>query len=308
MIITQFRKYLPTNMVLLVVLGLVFFFIRFYSSNTSFGFAAASGLFISLGLILVQAFYLNKVMNKYNFFGKPGFLVALLYLSFAFFGDSLEAFSPVLVCNFVFIRMIDKLIEAYHREDAKSIMFDLGMLVGIGSLIYYPFAAMLLPVWVGLRLFRPFYWREWIAPVLGFLTVLFLVWVYYFWTDRVDEFVAFWPSEFQFSLAFIRAGFKDYLVWGSVVVILILFLNVLRENIFKRVVQIRKIVQLLLVMLLASLLAYILDQQTEGSEFLLALPPLSIYAAYYFHFASTKWFYETVYLFLLFTILIFQSL
>jgi len=308
MIITQFRKYMPTNMVLLVALGLVFFFIRFYNSDASLELASASGLFISLGLILVQAFYLNKVMNKYNFFGKPGFLVALLYLSFACFGISLDELSPILICNFILIRMIDKLIEVYHREDAKSIMFDMGMLVGIGSLIYYPFAAMLLPVWVGLRLFRPFYWREWIAPVLGFLTVLFLVWVYCFWMGRVDEFVAFWPSEFQFSLALNKAGIKNYLVWGSVVVILILFLNVLRENIFKRVVQIRKIVQLLLIMLVTGLLAYVLDQQTEGSQFLLALPPLSIYAAYYFHFASTKWFYEIVYLFLLFTILIFQIL
>jgi len=295
-------------MVLLVVLGLVIFLIGFYHSHASFDPASASGLFISLGLILIQAFYLNKVMNKYNFFGKPGFLVALLYLSFACFGNSLDELSPILICNFIFIRMIDKLIEVYHREEAKAIMFDLGMLVGIGSLIYYPFAAMLLSVWVGLRLFRPFYWREWIAPILGFLTVLFLVWVYYFWMDRVDEFIAFWPSEFQFSFEFIRAGFSDYLVWGAVVVILILFLNVLRENIFKRVVQIRKIVQLLSIMLLTSFLAYFLDQRTEGSQFFLTLPPLSIYAAYYFHFASTRWFYEIVYLLILLTIVIFQFL
>lgn len=308
MIITQFRKYTPTNMVLLLVLGLVICLIKLYSKDHSFGFATGSGLFISYGLILIQAFYLNKVMNNYNFFGKPGFLVALLYLVLASIDDSLHVLSPILICNFIFIRMIDKLIGIYHREQAMTTMFDLGMLVGVGSLIYFPFAAMLLPVWVGLRLFRPFFWREWLAPILGFLTVMFLVWVYFFWLDQTDTFIAFWPAEFRFSFDFTKSGFREYLVWASVFVTLILFLNVLRENIFKRVVQIRKIVQLLMVMLLAGFLAFFLDQDTDGTQFLLVAIPLSIYAAYYFHFAATKWFYESVFILLLLTIVVLQFL
>lgn len=305
MIITQFRKYTPTNMVLLVLLGVVLCLLKqFTNLPVSDPQTAGYGLYLSYALIVVQAFYLNRVMNKHNFFGKPGFLLALLYLSLASFGGALYVLTPVLICNFIFIRMIDKLIGIYHRETAILTLFDLGMLVGLGSLIYYPFSLMLVSVWVGLRLFRSFYWREWLAPFLGLLTVIFLAWVYFFWVDQTDRFMALWPADIRFSLDFITFGTREYLLWASVFVLLILFLNVLRENIFKRVVQIRKIVQLLLIMLIISLLAYLLDHQPDSSPFLLAVPPLAIYAAYYFHYASTKWFYETIYMLSLLTLLI----
>ncbi len=325
MIITQFRKFTPFNMVLLVVLGLLYCFWMFvrlpaesgaqlvepgmllpFGQNVVFPLDSRLNLIITLLLTILQALYLNRVMNKYNFFGKPGFLVALMYLTLASLAHSFLVLTPSLICNFIFIRILDKLIGIYHRENAMSTMFDLGLLVALGSLVYFPFAAMLLSVWIGLRLFRPFHWREWAAPLLGFLSVYFLLWVFYLWNDQADQFAAFWTPLIDPTLPAFNPNLQVYLVWVPVLLIMILFLNVLRQNIFKRIVHIRKIVQLLLVMLLISLAAIFLDPDKETSHFLLAVPTLSIYAAYYFHYAATKWFYESVYVILLLLIVIFQ--
>src|SRR5690606_9007190 len=70
----------------------------------------------------------------------------------------------------------------------KGIMFDLGLLVALGSLIYFPFICMLILIWASLIIYRSFAWREWITPLLGVIIVYFLLAVVYYWTERMDEF------------------------------------------------------------------------------------------------------------------------
>lgn len=327
MIITQFRKYTPLNILILVVLGLVLCVhaVLNYPTNLSrplvepglllpFGqnyqlaLSPTVNVLGTLFITILQGLYLNRVLNNYNFFGKPSFLVALLYLTIASLSDSFLVLSPVLLCNFIFIWMLDKLMGIYHREEVKSTLFDLGILVAIGSLIYFPFVIMLLALWAGLRIFRPFNWREWTAALLGCLSVFFLLWVLYFWNGMEGQYATFWMPYLSPTFTIFQMELQEYILWATVFFILILSLNVLRENIFKRIVFIRKIVQLLFIMLLFAFLAIFFEQGKEHTHFLLMVPPLSIYAAYYFHFAKTKWFYESVYLILFALIVIFQIL
>lgn len=327
MIITQFRKYTPLNIVILVVVGLLLCFhaVLNYPSGLSrplvepglllpFGkdyrleLSPSMNVIGTLLITVFQGLYLNRVLNKYNFFGKPSFLVALLYLTIASLSDSFLVLSPVLLCNFIFIWMLDKLMGIYHSEEVNSTMYDLGMLVALGSLIYFPFAIMLVALWAGLTIFRPFYWREWLAPLFGFLTIFFLLWVFYFWKGVEGQFSQFWTPYLFPEVTVFQMETQEYILWAAVLLILILSLNVLRENIFRRIVLIRKIVQLLFVMLLFAFFAIFLEQGKERSHFLLMVPPLSIYAAYYFHYAKTKWFYESVYIILFALIIVFQIL
>ena len=83
--------------------------------------------------------------------------------------------SPTLICNFITIWMLYKLFNIYKQADVKGIMFDLGMLVALGSLIYFPFIVMLPLIWISLIIFRPFSWREWITPLMGVIVVYFLL-------------------------------------------------------------------------------------------------------------------------------------
>src|SRR5690606_14303371 len=96
--------------------------------------------------------------------------------------------SPPLICNFIAIWMLGKLFNIYKQADVKGLMFDLGMIVAFGSLIYFPFMVMMVLLWISLIIFRPFNWREWITPLLGFTAVYFLLGVVYYWTNRLPEF------------------------------------------------------------------------------------------------------------------------
>lgn len=325
MVIDQFRKFTPINIVYLSLLGLVLcasVLLRLPDQSGTFlaepellaivnlseGWQIHPGwnVIITLIITILQALYLNRVMNKYNFTGRPSFLTALMYVTLASLLTPFLVLTSSLISNFMLIWMLDKLIGVHYREKAVSSLYDLGLIVAVGSLIYNPFIGNLLVVWIALLLFRPFQWREWLAPLLGALTVYFLLWVAYFWQGRSDEFSLIWEGVTKWSILPFSPELKEYVVGIPVVIILLLFVGSVSQHLFKRIVLIRKIVQLLVFMLLIILIGIIIDPTRITADLLLLVPILSIYFAFYFYHASKKAFYESIYIFLIFTILAFQ--
>ena len=202
--------------------------------------------------------------------------------------------------------MLQKLFNIYKHTDITGIMFDLGLLVAAGSLIYFPFIVMLILIWASLITFRPFAWREWITPLLGCITVYFLLAVCYFWLDRMSEFYQiFIPFTYAFNTD-LQIDILDYLVLIPIILALIGFLLILKDNFFKSVVHVRKSFQLLFVMLVLIFASFYLNETKSINHFLLCVPPLSIYLAYFFTHAKIKWFYETLYIVILLTIVYLQ--
>ncbi|GGG73625.1 hypothetical protein GCM10007415_01230 [Parapedobacter pyrenivorans] len=323
--IDQFRKYTPLNILLLSAVGLVLclgvfthlpdnlmpvFFEPAISNFTGKlspeNISPQANVLITLVLTIVQALLINTVINRFNLVGRSSFLAALMYMTLASLMLPFLVLSPILICNFLTIWMLDKLLSIYRRTEIKSLMFDLGMIVALGSLVYFPFIIMLLLLWCSLIIFRPFDWREWLAIPIGFATVYFLLGVVYFWFDRMDAFYEIWlPLSYPFPTS-IRIEIYDYLVLLPVVVILVLFFFTLRQNLFKSVVHIRKSFQLLFCMFALAAISFYLNADWSVNHFLLAVPPIAIYMTYYFIYAAKRWFYESVFAVLLLTILYFQ--
>ncbi|MEH6304829.1 DUF6427 family protein [Olivibacter sp. CPCC 100613] len=323
--INLFRKFTPSNLLFLIVIAFFLCIGAFIHMPKSFHpilfeqaimafvknandltFTPLSSILITLAITIAQALLLNRIVDNHNLLGRPTFLPALMYVTTASLLLPFLALTPTLICNFLLIWMIDKLLKTYHRPEVKSTLYDLGMLVAVGTLFYFPFILMFLLLWIALIIFRPFDWREWIAGLLGFLTIYFLLGIIYLWNDRIKEFYAIWkpltnpiPTSFHIEL-------YDYWVLLPLALVLILFLNTLRENFYKSIVHVRKSFQLLFFMFLFGICSYYLKTDAPQYHFLICAPPISIYMAYYFNFAKTRWFYESVYAILIIAILYFQ--
>src|SRR5690606_22393781 len=265
-----------------------------------------SNVLITLILTLLQAFFLNRIINHFNFLGKPTFLTALLFMSLVSVFLPFLVLSPTLICNFITIWMIDKLFNIYKQADVKILMFDLGMIVALGSLIYFPFIVMLLLLWIALIIFRPFIWREWVTPVLGFSLVYFLLGVIYYWRDRWDEFLEIFKPFANPLPTGLHVDYHGYFVVIPILVALLLFLLVLKDQYFRSIVHLRKSFQLLFYMLLLIIGSFYLNTKITINHFLLCAPPLAIYLAYYFAYAKVKWLYESIYIIIIGTIIYFQ--
>ena len=135
----------------------------------------ASSILLAGLIVFAQAMLINYLVNHFNLLGKPTFLPALMYITVSGLLTPFLVLSPPLICNFLVIWMLFKLFSFYKSKDSKTLAFDLGMIVAVGSLIYLPFIFLFLTIWIGLMIFKPFDWREWVACIVGYITILFFV-------------------------------------------------------------------------------------------------------------------------------------
>jgi len=267
---------------------------------------ALTNIYIAAFLLLVQSLIFNRIINSYNLLGKSTYLPALLYVSAGSLITPFLILSPVLFCNFLILWMMEKFLSIYKRDQVRSVMYDLGMMVGLGTLIYFPFVAMLPLLWISLMIFRPFNWREWVAVVTGFFTIFFFLGVFYYWNDSLDQFYRIWlplASKFPTNL---RINLYDTLVLIPVAVILILGFFQLQTNFFRSVVHLRKSFQLLFFMFVIGLVSFYLKEDLQLYHFLLCAPPAAVLMAYYFVHAGKQWLYESMYVILIAGIIYFQ--
>ena len=325
MVINQHRKFTPINIIWVCLIGTLLclgaflhlpaelkpFFLEpavdnLFNLKLGQELPPQSNVLIALVLTLLQAFFLNRIINHFNFLGKPTFLTALLFMTLVSMFIPFLVLSPTLICNFITIWMIDKLFNIYKQADVKPLMFDLGMIVALGSLIYFPFIVMILLLWIALIIFRPFIWREWVTPILGFGTIYFLLGVVYYWIDCWPEFLEIFKPFSNPLPKGLQVDYHDYFVVFPIVIAMFLFLLVLKDQYFRSIVHLRKSFQLLFYMLVLIIGSFYLNNQITINHFLLCAPPLAIYLAYYFAYAKIKWLYESIYIIIIGSIIYFQ--
>jgi hypothetical protein len=323
--IKQFRSLNPFNIILLIGVVLLIragIFIRlpeqvsvdFIEPFTRLllpvplqnAFSPFTNVVIAALLIFIQALIFNRIINAYNLLGKSTYLPALLYVSAGSLFTPFLILSPALFCNFLILWMIEKFLSVYKRDGVSSVMYDLGMIVAIGTLIYFPFIAMLPVLWICLIIFRPFDWREWLAVITGYITIFFFLAVFYYWNNSLDKFYQIWlPLATKFPTN-LRINLYDTLVLIPVALILILGFFQLQKNFFRSVVHLRKSFQLLFFMFLTGLVSFYLKEDLRLYHFLLCAPPAAVLMAYYFAHATQRWLYETLYIILVAGIIYFQ--
>lgn len=323
--INAFRNYNPVNIfwlaLLLVVLRICFLFNApahvefivlesFARSLVPVNFEHFIPLSVNVGiaaiLVLVQAILLNYVVNFYNLLSKPSFLPALMYVVVSGLFTPFLTVSPPLLCNFLLIWMIYKLLAFYKGSEVKSISYDLGMIVALSSLFYLPCIYFFIIIWAALLIFRPFDWRDWAASIMGYVTVFFFLAVYYYLTDRIHQFFNIWrPLGTPFPQK-VDINYMRYLLLIPVALILVMCFIKLRSNFFKSYVLIRKSFQLFFFMFLVGGLAFYVKSDFRLNHFLLCAVPTAVFFAYYFLYAGKRWFYETLFILLLAGIIFFQ--
>ncbi|MGO4878388.1 DUF6427 family protein [Pedobacter psychrotolerans] len=312
--INQFRKLNPINLILLLAYT---FFMRiaiFYElpGQLNFDFlepfarllihvdldqalSPAANIFFATMLVFIQALIFNRVTNNHNLLSKPSFLPALMYVTGTSLFMPFMVLSPALITNFLLIWLIDKFLKLNKSANSITTVFDIGMIIGVGTLIYFPFMAMLLLIFLALLLFRSFNWREWVAGLVGFITIFFFLAVFYYWNNNIGSFYQIWrPLGSKFPSVF-KINYNDYLVLIPVTIIIILASLQLRENFFRSFISTRKAFQLLFFMFIVAGASFYLKPHFRTWHFLLAVPPGAVLLAYYFSNAKVRWFYETLF-------------
>ncbi len=174
-----------TSAVMIIILGALLWIPSFMSLKTSafyypvrpmplYGFLAhgfegqvfLSKIFAFL-FLLFQAVLIVRLNARFILIQERTLLPAFFFLLITAFYMPLLNFSEAIFGSFFFIIMLDLLFSTYKKEPNTYRFFEAGLVLGIASLFYARLIYFLPFIWIVAVIIRPFYWREWLYPVLG---------------------------------------------------------------------------------------------------------------------------------------------
>lgn len=135
-----------------------------------------ASLLLGLLLVLGLAVALNRLANDTELHERRNRLSGLLLvltlalLPFGLLPD--PALAGMVMVAWAFTRTWTSI----GRPNILSMLFDAGLLIGLASLLYLPYAFLTVAIWATLAVTRPFKLREYLMPSVGLAAMLTLGW------------------------------------------------------------------------------------------------------------------------------------
>ncbi len=252
-----------------------------------------SGQLIMFVLNAGLGFFAVHLNTRFNFIHERSFLPALFVILLAGAFPESREFNPAVLAAFLLIFSLELIFATYRYPRVSFHFFRASFLIGLASLIYPPAVIYFLVVYVGLIHLRTVSWREWLTPILGLLTPIYLVGgVYYAVTGDLEGFIrdllgswlteASWPG---FNLAhYVFLGFLALLTMVSSFHMIARFTT--------KKVSSRIYLQIIFWTFLISLAGYFVVPSASADMMIFAGIPLSYLFTTYFLFHKPEWWCE----------------
>ena len=231
-----------------------------------------SGL-LSAGLLLIEALFLNKVVNDHKLIDRPGLLPALGFLLIS--GLSPHSLQPFgLISNAILIIVLKLMIMSYKQIKPYQNLFLSGFLCGIMASLNTSYILLYLWLIIGALIIRPLSVREWILSTAGFIMPSYFLIAGLYLADQLAGRDLLPALKLQFSLQTLTL--REWLVWGCMIFLPMISLAVSGGQLGKMVIQVRKSYLITLVMFLTAILVILLHLEQPFFHFSLLLIPSSL--------------------------------
>jgi hypothetical protein len=301
-VVGLFRRKNPGNAFLLLFYGLILKFpiflhprmpvnstednylygqiIKFLFSIT--GNAPAVYSVISFLLLFLQASLFNRISNHHKLLGKSNFLPGMSYLLVTSLLTSWNFFSAPLLINSLMMWVWYRMLNLYSSTLPGSAIFNIGVLIGLASMLYFPAITFSILMLLALLIMRPFRIREWIVGLIGVTIPYYLLFILLYLSDKWKWSIVF--PKVRFSLPIIPTD-----VWLTVSMSLLVIPFVIggflvQSNLTKMLIQVRKAWSLLLLYLMVSTLIIFMNPDPVYQTWIFtAIPFAAFHSAVYFY-------------------------
>ena len=202
--------------------------------------------------VFIQAVYLNRIVIRNRLSQEITLLPGLCYIVLCSLIPSYTYLSLPLISNFFILLFISKAFKIYKRPKAASLVFDIGLLISIAAIFYWPAFIMILAGYISLMVLRSVKWQDRIQLLCGVLLPFALWWVYaYCYTENGGEVMQYLGSIGDFQNLFGHSQ-VDYLYIAMVLIIILSTLFKYGTLIKKKSIQVQKKIDILYWVLLCS--------------------------------------------------------
>lgn len=265
--------------------GPVFSFILYFIGETGQLHPFIYSLIAYL-LLYTQAILLNKVINDNRMMQKQTFLPAISYLLVTSLVPDWNYFSAPLMVNTILVLVLAGLFKTQSMQQAKSIIFNVGLGIGLASFIFFPTVVFMIWAIFGLMLMRPFRINEWLLCILGMTVPYYFYPVYLFLTDQlsIQKMLPY------LDISFPRFQQSGWIAAGSILLCVPFVMGAyyVQDNLRRMLIQVRKGWSLILLYLLAAILIPFLNAGLTFENWVIAAIPLASFHACAFLYPPRK--------------------
>jgi hypothetical protein len=255
-----------------------------------FGRSAGAFKVIALLILFFQASYFSMVLIRNKVYAENNYLSALIFAVIAFFSFDVIWVSPELLGAGFLLLAIDNLFkEVEFKTQRDEIILNLGLWIGLASLIIFSYTVFLFGAFIVLIIFTRLTLRRGLLLGFGFLLPHGLIIISYFFLCHLNFLIS------NFYVPNLTSGSHTLIsMWmvvklASVVIVYLLFswFVVNREARFTKYQS--QILQVMFLWLLIALIEIIFTRERTPHSFLTLLPSLSYFISHYLLLIKRKW-------------------
>ncbi len=233
-------------------------------------------------LIFLQATILNRICIDQKLMVKPNYLPGMAYMLLSTLFIEWNYFSAPLLVNTILILLFYKMVSLYGVNKALSKIFNIGLLVGVMTLLYQPTVIFILMLPFSLFIMRPFRVREWLVGLLGITIPYYFLALEPLFTSNWNWGHLFPDMDLDFP-----AMPSSIFVTISIILLIIPFIIggfYVQANLNKMLIQIRKAWSLLLLFLIFSVFIILVNGGVNYVNWSFGLMSLAAFhgALYYY--------------------------
>ena len=240
---------------------------------------------IALILIISGALAFNYSLTKFDLVPKNTLVPAMVYIVLMSYSPSLLSLHPTALPALLTVLVLYYLFQVYTEEEAYGQVFNIGLLIGISSLFYFPSIFLILFIWLSFIVYRLYTWREWMIPLTGIITPYLFLFTYYFLVDSLEPaYLAYADyfskmTIFHFSFEF---SIMNYIITSLIVLLFLWSAFLLLSNIQEKIISLRKRYGAVFWLFAVAMFTYLFSDVFFKWHQVFCLIPASVFIAYTF--------------------------
>lgn len=242
-----------------------------------------------------NAFLINRINNQHILISDRTYLPAFIYL----FLSAFIVHSPynlyLFISIFILLIVINRVFYVSTDKNLLNVFFESGFLIGIGALFIFNFWVFTFMVFISIMYLRPFYWREYVMVIIGFLTPFFFAVVYYFLIGNLGAVHHFFEKNFVVLPKF-ALTLKGVIFYSVIAFIFLTSVISLNMHLIKKKIITRKYYKIFLWLTLLPLVAFFILPNITRDLFIFSSVPLAFIFANFYVSIKNRWIQEFMFI------------
>lgn len=242
---------------------------------------------ITFLLLYTQAVTFNKLTNDQRLMQKANYLTGMAYLLITSLFKEWNILSAPLIVNSLLIWVWANMSGLNNNKNAKSTLFNIGIIIGVSTFFYFPSIAFAILIIVGLTVTRPFKLEEWLIALLGIFAPYYFLLAYVLLADKWKGYKL--PG---FSVSLPRFYESRWALAAIIIVLAATAIGLvfIQQNFRRQLVQTRKSWNLVFLYFLVAIFIPFINATHSFQYWILCAVPLSAFVGSAFLYPGKKWF------------------